>query len=164
MSSSSLSTPMMRQYLAIKAKHPNAILFYRMGDFYEMFLADAELAAPLLDIALTTRDKGRADPVPMCGIPVHSADGYLRRLTGLGHRVAICEQVEDARSAGRKLVRRDVVEVVTPGLLGDPDGTDSADEVALASLFMAASHWRLFRVGVLGHEWVSWVMNGCPGS
>ena len=102
MSSSSLSTPMMRQYLAIKAKHPNAILFYRMGDFYEMFLADAELAAPLLDIALTTRDKGRADPVPMCGIPVHSADGYLRRLTGLGHRVAICEQVEDARSAGRR--------------------------------------------------------------
>jgi DNA mismatch repair protein MutS len=128
---------MMRQYLAIKARYPDAILFYRMGDFYEMFLADAELAAPLLDIALTTRDKGRADPVPMCGIPVHSADGYLRRLTDLGHRVAICEQVEDARSVGRRLVQRDVVEVVTPGLRGDPDGIESADEVALASLFVA---------------------------
>jgi DNA mismatch repair protein MutS len=129
---------MMRQYLSIKAKHPDAILFYRMGDFYEMFLADAELVAPLLDITLTTRDKGRVDPVPMCGIPVHSVDGYLRRLTELGHRVAICEQVEDARSVGRRLVRRDVVEVVTPGLLGDPDGIESADEVALAALFVAA--------------------------
>jgi DNA mismatch repair protein MutS len=135
-SSSSLATPMMRQYLAIKARYPDAILFYRMGDFYEMFLADAELAAPLLDIALTTRDKGRDDPVPMCGIPVHSVDSYLRRLTGLGHRVAICEQTEDAKSAGRRLVRRDVVEVVTPGLQGVPEGLESADEVALASLWL----------------------------
>ncbi len=131
---SALDTPMMRQYLAIKAEHPDAILFYRMGDFYEMFLRDAELAAPLLEIALTTRDRGKRDAVPMCGVPVHSADGHVKRLAGLGHRVAICEQVEDPRSAGRRLVRREVVEVVTPGLVGDPEGLDARRELALAAL------------------------------
>ena len=86
-----------------------------MGDFYEMFLADAERAAPLLDIQLTTRDKGKSDAVPMCGFPVHSAVAYVKRLTDLGHRVAICEQVEDPRaSAGRRLVKREIVEVITP--------------------------------------------------
>jgi DNA mismatch repair protein MutS len=132
-SPSALATPMMQQYLAIKAKHPDAIVLYRMGDFYEMFLRDAELAAPLLDIALTTRDKGKPDAVPMCGVPVHSADAYVRRLAELGHRVAICEQVEDpaSRGGGRRLVRREVVEVVTPGLVGDPDAVDAAREVSL---------------------------------
>jgi DNA mismatch repair protein MutS len=135
---SALDTPMMRQYLAIKARHPDAIVFYRMGDFYEMFLADAELAAPLLDIALTTRDKGKPDAVPMCGVPVHGAEPYLRRLAELGHRVAICEQVEDARAAGgRRLVRREVIEVVTPGLVGDPEGLAGDREVALAALHVA---------------------------
>ena len=79
---------MMRQYLAIKAEHPEAIVFYRMGDFYEMFLRDAEVAAPLLDIALTTRDKNKTNPVPMCGIPVHSAGPYIKRLAELGRNVA----------------------------------------------------------------------------
>jgi DNA mismatch repair protein MutS len=135
MTASALDTPMMRQYLAIKARHPDAIVFYRMGDFYEMFLADAECAAPLLEIALTTRDKGKPDAVPMCGVPVHSADAYIKRLAELGHRVAICEQVEDARAAGgRRLVRRDVIEVVTPGLVGDPEGLAGEREVALAAL------------------------------
>ena len=135
MSSSALATPMMRQYLAIKAEHPDAILFYRMGDFYEMFLRDAELAAPLLDIALTTRDKGKPDAVPMCGIPVHSADGYVKRLVEQGHRVAICEQVEAAGTGGaRRLVRREVVEVVTPGLAGDPEALDASRAVTLAAL------------------------------
>ncbi len=132
---SALDTPMMRQYLAIKANHPDAILFYRMGDFYEMFLRDAEIAAPLLDIALTTRDKGKPDAVPMCGIPVHAADPHVKRLAELGYRVAICEQVEDAReAAGRRLVKRDVVEVVTPGLAGDPEGIEAASELALVAL------------------------------
>jgi DNA mismatch repair protein MutS len=130
---SALDTPMMRQYLALKERHPDAILFYRMGDFYEMFLADAELAAPLLDIALTTRDKGKPDAVPMCGVPVHAADGHLRRLTELGYRVAICEQVEDPKTA-RGLVRRDVVEVITPGLSGDPEGIDARRELCLVAL------------------------------
>jgi DNA mismatch repair protein MutS len=135
MSVSALDTPMMRQYLAIKARHPDALLFYRMGDFYELFLRDAEIAAPLLDIALTTRDKGKPDPVPMCGVPVHGAEPYLKRLTELGHRVAICEQVEaPTRGAGRKLVRRDVVEVITPGLVGDPEGLEASREVSLVAL------------------------------
>jgi DNA mismatch repair protein MutS len=125
---------MMRQYLAIKARHPDAILFYRMGDFYEMFLRDAEIAAPLLEIALTTRDRGREDPVPMCGVPVHGAEPYVRRLLELGHRVAICEQVEDARASGRRLVRREVVEVVTPGLAGDPEAIEARAELSIAAL------------------------------
>jgi len=136
---SALETPMMRQYLAIKAEHPDAILFYRMGDFYEMFLRDAELAAPLLDIALTTRDRGKPDAVPMCGVPVHAADAYIHRLAGLGHRVAVCEQVEDAaRARGRRLVRREVVEVVTPGLAGDPSGIGPAQELVLVALLPGA--------------------------
>ncbi len=126
---------MMRQFLSVKARHPDAIVFYRMGDFYEMFLSDAETAAPLLDIALTTRDRDKEDAVPMCGIPVHSADPHIKRLAELGYRVAICEQVEDAKAAaGRRLVKREVVEVVTPGLVGDPDGIDGRRELCLAAL------------------------------
>jgi DNA mismatch repair protein MutS len=134
MSRSALETPMMRQYLSIKSQHPDAIVFYRMGDFYEMFLGDAELAAPLLEIALTTRDKGKPDAVPMCGVPVHAAEGHIQRLAQLGHRVAICEQVEDPRRAGRRLVRREVVEVVTPGLSGDPESIEGTREVSLAAV------------------------------
>ena len=134
-SQSALDTPMMRQYLALKSTHPDSVLFYRMGDFYELFLDDAQLAAPLLDIALTTRDKGKEDAVPMCGVPVHSADGYIKRLAELGHRVAICEQVENAKDVGgKRLVRREVVEVITPGLVGDPVGIDSRAEVSVVAV------------------------------
>jgi DNA mismatch repair protein MutS len=140
MKGSALDTPMMRQYLALKARHPDDILFYRMGDFYEMFLRDAEIAAPLLDIQLTTRDKGKKDAVPMCGVPVHAADAYIKELADLGHRVAICEQVEDPRSAGgRRLVRREVIEVVTPGLAGDPEGVEAKRELALVAVAPGAS-------------------------
>ena len=139
MSRSARDTPMMRQYLGIKARHPDALIFYRMGDFYELFFEDAECAAPLLDITLTTRDRGKPDAVPMCGVPVHSADGYVKRLAGLGHRVAICEQVEDPKSTGgQRLVRRDVVEVVTPGLVGDPEGLDAARELIVAAIATGA--------------------------
>ncbi len=133
-------TPMMRQYRSIKAHHPDAFLFYRMGDFYELFLSDAERAAPLLDITLTTRGRnGKMGSIPMCGVPVHSADGYIKRLTQLGHRVAICEQVEDPKASGsRKLVRRDVIEVFTPGLVGDPQSLEAAQEVALAAVWLDA--------------------------
>jgi DNA mismatch repair protein MutS len=131
---------MMQQFLKVKAQHPDAIIFYRMGDFYEMFLGDAELAAPLLDIALTTRDKGKPDAVPMCGVPVHAADGHIKRLAELGHRVAICEQVEDPRAlGGRRLVRREVVEVVTPGLVGDPEGLDGRTVVSLVAICWSAA-------------------------
>ena len=140
-SQSALDTPMMRQFLTIKAAHPDAIVFYRMGDFYEMFLEDAEVAAPLLDIALTTRDKGKPDAVPMCGIPVHSAEAYIKKLAEHGRRIAICEQVEDPKATGgKRLVRREVVEVITPGLVGDPANLDSSRELAIAAVaFDAAS-------------------------
>ena len=106
-----------------------------MGDFYEMFMADAERAAPLLDIALTTRDKGKPDAVPMCGVPVHAADQHLATLAQHGLRVAICEQVEDAReAAGKRLVRREVVEIVTPGLVSDPGAIEAGAELAVAAL------------------------------
>jgi DNA mismatch repair protein MutS len=127
-------TPLMRQYAGIKAQHPDALLFFRMGDFYELFGPDAERAAPLLDITLTSRDKGKPDAVPMCGVPVHAAEGYVRKLAALGHKVAICEQVEDARkAAGKRLVRRAVVEVVTPGLqIPEADGAREVAVLALA--------------------------------
>ena len=92
-------TPMMRQYLEIKADHPDAILFFRLGDFYEMFLDDAVVAAKVLDITLTSRNKGAADEVPLCGIPYHSCQPYIAKLVQAGHRVAICEQVEDPKAA-----------------------------------------------------------------
>ncbi|WP_448574973.1 MutS N-terminal domain-containing protein, partial [Thermomicrobium sp.] len=88
-------TPMMQQYLDIKAQHPEALLFYRMGDFYELFFDDAVTASRILDIALTSRDKNAEDPVPMCGVPYHAAEGYIARLVGAGYKVAVCDQVED---------------------------------------------------------------------
>ena len=135
MSSSALETPMMRQYLGIKAQHPDAIVFYRMGDFYELFLEDAEKAAPLLDITLTTRDRGKPDAVPMCGVPVHSADQYVQQLANKGFKVAICEQVEAPQKRGaKKLVKREVIEVITPGLSGNPSAAESSKEIALVAV------------------------------
>jgi DNA mismatch repair protein MutS len=113
-------TPLMRQFLQVKAEHPDAILFFRLGDFYEMFFEDAVLTAGLLDLALTSRDKGREDAVPMCGVPHHAARGYIAKLTELGHKVVLCEQVEDPRQA-KGLVRREVVRIVTPGIVLDDE-------------------------------------------
>lgn len=113
-------TPMMRQYLDIKAQYPDAILFFRLGDFYEMFMEDAVTAARILDITLTSRNKGSAEEMPLCGIPYHSCQPYLARLVEAGHKVAICEQVEDPRTA-KGIVKREVVRVVTPGLVVDTD-------------------------------------------
>jgi DNA mismatch repair protein MutS len=114
-------SPMMAQYLEIKAQHPDALLFYRMGDFYEMFFADAEAASAALDIALTKRGQHLGQDIPMCGVPVHAADGYLLTLIRKGFRVAVCEQTEDPaearRRGGKSVVRREVVRLVTPGTL-----------------------------------------------
>ena len=114
-------TPMMAQYLAIKAAHPDALLFYRMGDFYEMFFEDAVAAAESLDIALTKRGKHEGNDIPMCGVPVHAAEGYLLTLIRKGYRVGVCEQLEspaEAKKRGYKsIVKRDVVRLVTPGTL-----------------------------------------------
>ena len=114
-------TPMMAQYLEIKAAHPDALLFYRMGDFYEMFFDDAVAAAESLDIALTKRGKHNDNDIPMCGVPVHAAEGYLLTLIRKGYRVGVCEQLEspaEAKKRGYKaIVKRDVVRLVTPGTL-----------------------------------------------
>jgi len=107
-------TPMLEQYFDIKREVPDAILFYRLGDFYEMFYEDAEKAAPLLDLVLTARGKGQEHEAPMCGVPYHSADSYIAKLIRHGLRVAICEQVEDP-AAAKGLVRREIVRIVTPG-------------------------------------------------
>src|SRR6185369_17775882 len=114
-------TPMMRQYQEIKAAHPDCLLFYRMGDFNELFFEDAEIASRALGIVLTKRGKHQGADIPMCGVPVVRADDYLHKLIALGHRVAVCEQLEDpaeAKKRGSKsVVRRDVIRLVTPGTL-----------------------------------------------
>ena len=125
---SGLDTPMFRQYLAIKAEYPTELLFYRMGDFYELFGDDARWTAAALELTLTTRNKEAADPIPMCGVPYHAVDGYLRRLLDLGRKIAIAEQVEDPRTA-KGVVRREVVRVLTPGL--STDGVDAHEPVWL---------------------------------
>ncbi|RUM88856.1 MAG: DNA mismatch repair protein MutS [Thermodesulfatator sp.] len=126
-------TPMFRQYLEIKRRYPEAILFFRLGDFYEMFFEDAEQAAQVLGIALTSRDAGGGRRVPMCGVPVSNAAPYLRKLVEAGYRVAICEQVEDPGEA-KGLVRREVVRVVTPGLFLDPEALPEKEACYLAAI------------------------------
>ncbi|MDP3864478.1 MAG: DNA mismatch repair protein MutS, partial [Rhodoferax sp.] len=111
-------TPMMAQYLGLKADYPDTLLFYRMGDFYELFFADAEKAARLLNITLTQRGQSAGAPVVMAGVPFHSVDTYLARLIKLGESVAICEQVGDVATS-KGPVERKVVRVVTPGTLTD---------------------------------------------
>src|SRR5215813_11075257 len=114
-------TPLMEQYVEIKAANPGCLLFYRMGDFYELFFEDAEVASRALGIVLTKRGKHRGQDIPMCGVPVHRADEYLHRLIAQGHRVAVCEQVEDPAEAkkrgGKSVVQRDVIRLVTAGTL-----------------------------------------------
>src|SRR6201984_820033 len=114
-------TPMMEQYLEIKACHSGLLLFYRMGDFYELFFEDAEIASKTLGIVLTKRGKHQGMDIPMCGVPVERAEDYLHRLINAGHRVAVCEQTEDPAAAkgrgGKSVVRRAVVLLVTPGPL-----------------------------------------------
>src|SRR5580698_6999330 len=112
------STPLMRQYAAIKKQHPTALLFFRLGDFYELFFDDAVMASRELQITLTSRNKEKGIAVPMCGVPYHAAEGYIAKLIRKGFKVAICEQMEDA-SAAKKLVRREVTRVVTPGTAAD---------------------------------------------
>ncbi len=126
-------TPMMKQYHEMKAKYPHAILFYRMGDFYEMFGEDAKLASRILGIALTSRDRDKTAGMPMAGVPHHAADGYIQRLLAAGHRVAICEQVEEP-TKGKALVDRDIVRVVTPGTATSESFLVGGENAYLAAL------------------------------
>ena len=131
-------TPMMEQYIEIKAANPDCLLFYRMGDFYELFFDDAEVASRVLGIVLTKRGKHLGADIPMCGVPVERADEYLHRLIALGHRVAVCEQLEDPAQArkrgGKSVVRRDVVRLVTPGTLTEDLLLDAKRNNYLATL------------------------------
>ena len=125
-------TPMIKQYLSIKEKYADAILFYRMGDFYEMFFEDAEVASKALEITLTSRNKKDENPIPMCGVPYKAAQGYIARLIGQGYKVAICDQVEDPALA-KGLVKREVVRVITPGMVLDNELLDEkSDNYVLA--------------------------------
>src|SRR3982074_612165 len=108
------STPLMRQYNSIKEKVPGALLLFRLGDFYELFFEDAVTAARELEITLTSRNKEKGNAIPMCGVPYHSAEGYIARLIQKGYRVAICDQIE-VPNAATKLVRSEVTRIVTPG-------------------------------------------------
>ena len=132
------TSPLMAQYLSIKAAYPDCLLFYRMGDFYELFFEDAARAARALDIALTKRGEHDGEPIPMCGVPVHAAEAYLSRLIRQGFRVAVCEQVEDpaeAKKRGSKsVVKRDVVRVVTPGTITEDSLLDARRNNYLAAL------------------------------
>jgi DNA mismatch repair protein MutS len=130
-------TPMLRHYLEVKAAHPDALVFYRMGDFFELFYDDAVTAAPILEVTLTARHKGRENEAPMCGVPHHALDAYLGRAVRAGFKVAICDQVEDPAEA-KGLVRREVVRVVTPGTLSEPGLLEAAEDNLLAVLVWSA--------------------------
>lgn len=147
MDEAAAATPMMAQYLAVKAAHPGYLLFYRMGDFYELFFGDAVTAAAALDIALTKRGRHAGEDIPMCGVPVHAAESYLQRLIRAGHRVAVCEQMEDpaeAKKRGSKsVVQRDVVRLVTPGTLTEDALLDARRANYLASVAKAAGGYAL---------------------
>ena len=144
------ASPMMAQYLVIKRAHPDCLLFYRMGDFYELFFDDAVTAAATLDITLTRRGKHAGDDIPMCGVPVHSHEGYLLRLIRAGHKVAICEQIEDPAEArkrgGKSVVERAVIRVVTPGTITEDSLLDARRHNYLAALAEAQ--------GGLGLAWL----------
>jgi len=137
----SIATPMMAQYLEIKSANADCLLFYRMGDFYELFFEDAAIASRALGIALTKRGKHLGEDIPMCGVPIHAADEYLQRLIAQAHRVAVCEQIEDpaeARKRGPKaVVRRDVVRLVTPGTLTEESLLDARAHNFLTAIFRA---------------------------
>src|SRR5579863_4000688 len=140
-------TPMMAQYLAIKQAHDGYLLFYRMGDFYELFFDDAVKASGALDIALTKRGKHQGGDIPMCGVPVHAAEAYLEKLIRKGFRVAVCEQTEDpaeAKKRGSKsVVRRQVVRLVTPGTLTEEALLEARSANMLAALGRAGNDFAL---------------------
>ncbi|MGB4314681.1 MAG: DNA mismatch repair protein MutS, partial [bacterium] len=126
-------TPMVAQYKRIKAQHMDKILFFRLGDFYEMFFEDAEIAARELEITLTGRDAGKGKRMPMCGVPYHAADSYIARLLEKGYKVAICEQVEDPKTS-TGLVKREVTRIVTPGTFLDPQVLEAKKNNYLAAV------------------------------
>lgn len=147
-------TPMMQQYLKLKAENPDILLFYRMGDFYELFYDDAKKAAALLDISLTKRGQSAGQPIPMAGMPYHAVEGYLAKLVQLGESVAICEQIGDPTTS-KGPVERQIVRIVTPGTVSDeallPERQDNLiaavyqekEKFGLATLDMTSGRFQL---------------------
>jgi DNA mismatch repair protein MutS len=140
-------TPAMRQYAEMKERYPDCILFFRMGDFYEMFFEDAVTAAPVLEIALTSRNKNSQDAIPLCGIPYHAASAYIAKLIERGFKVAVCEQTEDPKLA-KGVVKRDVVRVVTPGLVLDTENLEAKENNYLAALQVCNGRFGLANVDI----------------
>lgn len=126
-------SPMMRQYVEMKEKNPGTILFFRLGDFYEMFFEDAKLVSRELDLTLTGRDCGQEERAPMCGVPFHSAENYIARLVQKGYKVAICEQLEDPALA-KGLVKRDIIRVITPGTVLESTMLDESKNNYICSI------------------------------
>src|SRR5881398_1313302 len=131
-------TPLMQQYHTIKARYPHALLLFRLGDFYELFYEDAMIASRELQITLTSRNREKGQPIPMCGVPYHAAEGYLARLIRAGFKIAICDQMEQP-GPGKKLVRREVVRVITPGTATDVTLLDARENSFLACVAKHAS-------------------------
>ena len=155
-------TPMFRQYHEIKSRHRDAILMFRMGDFYEMFYDDALTASRALQITLTLRGRGTASEAPMCGVPFHAVDGYLARLTGAGFKVALCEQMEDP-AAARGLVRREVVRVVSPGTLTDASYLSAREPAYLMSIVVRQELYGVALIDVSTGEFTSAEYAGVEG-
>ena len=140
-------SPMMEQYFQIKQNYPETLLFFRLGDFYEMFFEDAKIASKELELVLTGRDCGQEERAPMCGVPFHSADSYIAKLVSRGYKVAICEQVEDPATA-KGIVKRDVVRIVTPGTVIESNMLDESKNNYLASVFVTDKNCGLAFVDV----------------
>ena len=132
-------SPMMQQYQKIKAENQGAILFFRLGDFYEMFFDDAVLASKELELTLTARDCGQNKKAPMCGVPYHSSESYIARLISKGYKVAICEQMEDPALA-KGLVKRDIIRVVTPGTVLEGSMLDEGKNNFICSIYAIGDH------------------------
>src|ERR671919_2259741 len=163
MSSSATATPAMRQYLDAKRQHRDAIVFFRMGDFYEMFYEDALVAARALDLTLTSRSKDAGGAgIPMCGVPFHAVDGYLAKLVRKGFRVAICEQVEDPRKA-KGLVKREVVRVVSPGTLTDANYLEAREPAYLMSIVPIGELFGVALIDLSTGEFTSAEYRGADG-
>ncbi len=146
MSEKSSLTPMMEQYFRIKKEHPGALLFFRLGDFYEMFYEDARTASPVLEIALTSRQK-----VPMCGVPHHAVNAYLAKLLRRGFKVAVCEQMEDPRSA-KGVVKREVIKVLTPGTAVEVENGEARENTYIAAFLLTGEGWGLARLDLVSGE------------
>ncbi|MBN2439020.1 MAG: DNA mismatch repair protein MutS [Deltaproteobacteria bacterium] len=140
-------SPAMRQYLEVKERYPDCILFFRMGDFYEMFFEDAVTASRVLEITLTSRNKNKEDAIPLCGVPYHAASAYIAKLTGKGFKVAVCEQMEDPKLA-KGVVKREVIRVVTPGLVFDTENLNAKENNYLAALVVRENRFALAFVDI----------------